>query len=238
MILKGRTALITGASRGLGRHLAHVLARDGMKLSLTARSSDDLRSVAAECEELGAEAIYTVADVRSHADLSDVVTRTHDAYGSIDVLVNNAGLSWFKPLAEWSVEEIDMVVDANLKGTIYAAALVAPTMVAQKRGHIVNVASDVGRRAIPNMGPYVAAKHGVVGFSGSLLREVKPHGVKVTVVLPGIIDTYFGGATEGERDPSWSMDPKDVAAIIRNALIQPDNMTIDEIQLHPTGQDF
>ncbi len=100
------------------------------------------------------------------------------------------------------------------------------------------MASDVGRRAIPNMAAYVAAKHGVVGFSGALLREVRDRGVKVTVLLPGIIDTYFGGSEEGSRDPAWSMQPADVAAFIHTVLTQPPGLLLDEVTLHPPGQDF
>ncbi|MFT5145084.1 MAG: short-subunit dehydrogenase [Rhodothermales bacterium] len=113
-----------------------------------------------------------------------------------------------------------------------------PKMVSRNNGYILNVASDVGRRAISNMAPYVAAKHGVVGFSGSLYREVREYGIKVTVLLPGIIDTHFGGTAPGSRDHHWSMKPEEVAQARLQLVQQPGNLVLDEVTLHALGQDI
>ncbi|PIQ61771.1 MAG: hypothetical protein COV99_08450 [Bacteroidetes bacterium CG12_big_fil_rev_8_21_14_0_65_60_17] len=252
--MNGRVAVVTGASRGLGRHVALELASAGMQLVLTARSGMELEEVAAACRreqpdpaqpdpaQPGASRPDPVrvqpADIRDAGAIEEVMQSAVRAFGRLDVLINNAGLSWIKPLSEWSRDEIDTVLDVNLKGAIHAARAAADIMIGQKSGHIVNVASDVGRRAIPDMAPYVAAKHGLVGFSGSHLRELRPHGVRVTLLLPGIIDTYFAGAEEGDRDPAWSMDAREVARVIRHALEQPPRMVLDEIQLHPAGQEY
>ncbi len=236
--LTGQTALITGASRGLGRHTALRLARAGMRLALCARHRSDLERVAREVETLGGEALVCPLDVRDVRQIDAAVARTRDAFGRIDVLINNAGLGWYKPFTEWTREEIDATLDVNLRGLIHLTHAVLPHMLECEHGYIVNVASDIGRRVIPNMAAYVAAKHGVVGFSGALLREVKDRGIRVSVLLPGIIDTYFGGGEEGTRDPSWSMAPEDVAAVIETMLRQPSGLVLDEVTLHPLGQDF
>ncbi len=251
-----KVAVVTGASRGLGRHVALELASAGMQLVLTARSKEELEEVAAACRReraAGGHAgraadaaagdgpdpvLVLPADIRDAEAVENIMQTAEHTFGRLDVLINNAGLSWIKPLAEWTREEIDMVLDVNLKGAIHAARAAANIMIRQGSGHIVNVASDVGRRAIPDMAPYVAAKHGLVGFSGSHLRELRPHGVRVTLLLPGIIDTYFAGAKEGDRDAAWSMDARAVARVIRHALEQPDRMVLDEIQLHPSGQEY
>lgn len=230
--------VITGASRGLGRHLAHQLARMSMRLVLLARHEEDLAEVVSEVVDLGADAFAIPLDVTQYEACKSAIDTACEQFGRIDVLVNNAGLSWWKPFDTWSVAEIDTVVDVNLKGTLYCSYAVLPYMKAQKAGQILNVASDVGRRAVPNMGPYVAAKHGVVGFSGSLLREVRADGIRVMCALPGIIDTYFGGAVEGSRDPSWAMYPEDMATALVHMLQQPANMVTDELLIHPLGQDY
>jgi NADP-dependent 3-hydroxy acid dehydrogenase YdfG len=147
-------------------------------------------------------------------------------------------LSRYADLTEWSIEEIDQTIDVNLKGTIYATYAVLPSMLERGSGHIINIASDVGRRPIPKMAPYVAAKHAVVGFSGSILREVKDRGVKVTVVLPGIIDTFFGGNTEGARNEHWALRPEHTASVLLQIALQPGNVLLDEVTIHPLGQEF
>ena len=111
-----------------------------------------------------------------------------------------------------------------------------PGMIARRRGAIVNVASDLARRYLANMAPYVATKFGLLGFSGSLLREVKQHGIKVMAVLPGIVDTGFGGGAEGSRDESWALRPAALAAQIAGLLELPDNVVIDEVTIHPLHQ--
>ncbi|MEM1126218.1 MAG: SDR family oxidoreductase [Bacteroidota bacterium] len=237
-MLSGQTALITGASRGVGRHLALKLADAGMNVGLCARSEGDLQGVAAEVAARGGTAQVYALDVRDTAAIRACVRFLEERFGAIDVLVNNAGLSPYKPLVDWTPDEIDTVLDVNLKGLIHLTQAVLPGMMQRRRGQIINMASDVGRRAIPNMGPYVAAKHGVVGFSGSILREVKDYGIRVSVLLPGVIDTYFGGGAEGSRDPASSMTPAAVADVIHHLLTQPAGVVLDEVQLHPLGQEF
>lgn len=232
-------ALVTGASRGLGRHTALVFAEAGYRVSLCGRNRDDLAEAAGEIGRRGGEARFRALDVRDYQALEAWVGDAVDAWGRVDVLVNNAGLtSTYRPLVEWSREQIDETLDVNLKGTAYACRAVLPSMVARRSGHILNISSDVGRRPVPNMAPYVAAKHAVVGFSGSLYREAREHNVKVTVVLPGIIDTHFGGAKPGDRDMHWTMDTRHVAEALLQIVRQPGNLTMDEVTIHPLGQDF
>lgn len=236
--LDGQVALITGASRGLGRHTALRLAEAGMHVALCARSEADLRAVADEIVGAGGTALACPLDVRDYTAIERVVQQVVEAFGVIDVLVNNAGLSPYKPFAEWSLDEIETVLDVNLKGTVYLTKAVLPHMLERQAGQILNVASDVGRRVIPNMAPYVAAKHGVVAFSGSLLRETKDQGIRVMTLLPGIIDTYFGGNAEGTRDETWALRPGVVAETIHHMLTQPRHVVLDEVTIHPTGQDL
>jgi NAD(P)-dependent dehydrogenase (short-subunit alcohol dehydrogenase family) len=227
--LRDQVAIVTGASRGLGRHVAVQLARKGVRVAACSRS---------EAGDLGEHAIWVPMDVSDWHSVERGVAGVRDRFGRVDILVNNAGVGRYKPFEEWSIEEIDAVVDVNLKGTMYLAKAVLPAMQAAGYGQIVNIASDLGRRVLPNMAPYVASKFGVVGFSGSLLREVKGKGVKVMTLMPGIIDTYFNGATEGTKDDTWSLRPEFVAQAIVAMLEFPPHWVVDEIAMHAIWQEF
>jgi len=237
--LNNQVALITGASRGLGRAIALRLAASGASLILCARHRAELEDVADAARAISGQSIVIAPlDVTDAAQIDQVVETVLAQFGRIDILINNAGLSWYKPLTEWSRDEILTVVNVNLTGLMLMTHAVVSHMIQQQAGQIVNIASDIGRRVVPNMAPYVAAKHGVVGFSGSLLREVKAHGVKVSVVLPGIIDTYFGGGEAGTRDETWALRPEAVAETIHTVLTQPPHVVLDEVTVHPLQQDF
>lgn len=238
MSLENAVVVVTGASRGLGRHIALRLGREGARVALFARNEGELRGVAQEIEATGGHALPCVVDVGDAGNVTRGIDAVHEAWGPVEILVNNAGIGWYKPFAEWSLEEIDRTIDVNLKGTIYATRAVLPDMLAAGRGQILNIASDLARRVVPNMAVYVAAKHGVAGFAGSLLREVKGRGVKVMTLTPGIVDTFFGGGTEGSRDETWSLKPQLVADLVFTMLTQPQFAMIDELSVHAPYQDF
>jgi short-subunit dehydrogenase len=231
-------ALVTGASRGLGRHVALALGRRGVKVGLCARTAGDLERLAAEIRAAGGAAQAAPADVARCSEVEGAAARVREALGPIDLLINNAGVGWYKPFVEWTQEEIERALDVNLKGTVWATRAVLPGMLERGRGQIVNIASDLGRRILPNMAVYAAAKHGVVGFAGSLLREVKGRGVKVMTLTPGIIDTWFGGGREGTREATWAMSPSWVADFVVSLLELPPHWLADEVSLHPLHQDF
>ena len=144
----------------------------------------------------------------------------------------------WKPPVEWSAQEVISCVDANLVAPMLLAQAALPGMMARRRGLIVNIASDLARRPLASMAPYVASKHGLLGFSGSLLREAKAHGVKVSTVLPGIIDTDFTGALEGSKEETWALRASALADYVLTLFALPANVVIDELTIHPLEQDF
>lgn len=229
--------VITGASRGLGCHLARRLAAPGAALALVARSASDLDDAVREAEAAGAQAAAYPLDVTDRAAFAAALSDAAARFDGLDAVVLNAGAGLYKPFHEWTADEIDAVLDVNLRAVLHGAHAAFPYLQA-RRGRLVIVASDVGRRAIPNMGPYVAAKHGAVGLAGSLAREWKAHGIGVTALLPGIIDTSFGGGSEGSRDEAWALRPAVVADTLAWLLAQPPHVVVDERTVHPMGQDF
>jgi short-subunit dehydrogenase len=196
-----RTALITGASRGLGAALAQVFAARGMALALVARDALALQALGTTLHQRHGTSVTVIeADLADARATQDAAQRALAALGSVDVLVNNAGVGGYKPLAEWSAEDIVRCNALNLTAPMLLAQALVPLMAARGHGYVINIASDLARRYLANMAPYVATKFGLLGFSGSLQREVKAQRVKITTVMPGIIDTACGGAAEGRRD--------------------------------------
>jgi short-subunit dehydrogenase len=238
-----RSVLVTGASRGLGAALARELAAREYHVVLAARSVQDLQLIAQPLVAQFGERVHTLA-----LDLADrnaldtafagLAAEVEQKMGPLDVLINNAGVGSYKPFIEWTAGEITHCLNVNLLAPALLTHAFLPGMVSRKRGMIVNVASDIARRHIANMAPYVASKAGLLGLSGSLLREVRGHGIKVTTILPGIIDTAFNGASEGDKDESWALRPSMLAARIVDTLELPEHVVMDEITIHPMHQDF
>jgi short-subunit dehydrogenase len=231
------SALITGASRGLGAALARELAARGYRLLLVARQTDELDALADQLRSTQRGVIETLGvDLTDAAAAQRCAAEARHRLGPIDVLVNNAGVGHYKPLAQWSAREIADCNALNLTAPMLLAHALVPEMMVRRRGMVVNVASDLARRYLANMAPYVATKFGLLGFSGSLLRVVKDHGVKVTTVMPGVIDTAFGGAAEGSRDERGALRPALLATQIAELLELPDTVVLDELTLHPLRQ--
>ncbi len=232
-------ALITGASRGLGAALARALASKGYHLALCARSEGELRSLASEIRASATVDIdVIVADLSNIENVNALCASLARGANGIDVLINNAGIGAYKPITECTNEEIAACVNVNVTAPMLLAKAILPQMIAAKRGMIVNIGSDLSRRYLAKMVPYVASKHALLGFSGSLLREVKPHGIKVSAVLPGIIDTAFNGAQEGSKEETWALRPAELANRIVDLIELPENVVIDELTIHPLHQDF
>ena len=226
------TWIVTGASRGLGRQLSLQLAARGHDVIACARDSDGLRALSQQ-------------DLRIQPlplDLSrsdSVVTTIRDAIDGVETLagvINNAGIGSYKPFLDHGERELIDILQVNLIATMQICHAALPKLLAQGHGHIVNVGSDLGRRPLANMAPYVASKHGLTGFSHSLLREVKDRGVRVSLIQPGLIDTGFGGGVEGSGDGHGCLDPSLLARMILHVIDAPAQMVLDEVTLHPLGQ--
>ena len=202
MELEGAVGILTGASRGLGVHLADHLAACGVDLALAARSADELESTAARVTAKGVRALALPTDVTDGAQLAALVEKASTELGPVDLLVNNAGVEQIGYFHTMEPAAIERVIAVNLTAAEVLTRMVLPGMIERKRGHVVNVSSAAGKTAMPYNTVYSSTKHALVGFSWSLREEVKPHGIGVSVVCPTFVSTgMFQAWGAGKRPP-------------------------------------
>ncbi len=221
--LAGRTVLVTGAGRGIGRAVALRLAREGASVAALDLEEALAQSTASELEAAGARALAVAADVSDPSQVVAAVRRVEAALGAVDVLVNVAGIyGRLVPLREQDLESWNRVLGVNLHGTFLCTKAVLPGMVERGWGRVVNVASGQALRPKPTVGPYAASKAAVIGFTKALALEVARQGVTVNAIMPGTVDTSMPRQHRseeslrqvGERNPSGRIArPEDVAAV-------------------------
>ncbi len=193
--LKGQVALVTGAGRGVGHSVSTALARSGAGVVLAARTASQIEAVAAEIARSSGGALAVPADVSREEEVLALFGRIEERFeGRLDVLVNNAGVGIFGPLESFSAAEFDRVMAMNVRGTFLCCREAVRLMKPQRAGWIINVSSVVGFKGYPNQSAYTSSKHGVVGLTKPLAVEVQPHGIRVSVILPGGVDTDLAGA--------------------------------------------
>ncbi|MBU6246710.1 MAG: SDR family NAD(P)-dependent oxidoreductase [Xanthomonadaceae bacterium] len=244
--LVGKVALVTGASSGIGEATAIALAEEGARVAVTARRRERLDKLAATLAGLGAEPLVLAADLADEATAQRVVREAEAHYGRLDVLVNNAGVMYLEPVAEADLGRWRHMMELNVLGLIAATQAALPGMTARGDGHIVNVSSTAGRIANPNAAAYSATKFGVVAFSEALRREVCAHGIRVTVIEPGVVETelrdHIGHAATKDAINAWAdsmrqLQSRDVAEAIAFCVTRPPHVNINEVLMRPTDQE-
>ena len=222
MELTGANAIVTGASRGLGTYIAEHLADKGVNLALAARSAEDLEQVVSAVSKRGVRAIAIPTDVSRGEDLEALVGKATAELGSIDVLVNNAGIERYTDFAAADPDLIERIMRVNFLAPATLTRLVLPAMIERRRGHVVNIASVAGKTAVPYNTIYSSSKHALVGFSWSLREEMRPHNVGVSVVCPGFVSEsgMFADWSQGRQPPGLtkSVRPEQVAAATITAI--------------------
>ncbi len=189
MFLKGKTAIVTGSGKGIGKSIALDLAKEGCNVVVTSRTKTDISSVVKEIKSLGSKALGVVSDVSDYESVKNVVTEAMKAFGKIDILVNNAGIALKKDFLETEKEEWDRIIDINVKGVFNFTKDVMPIMKIQKSGVIINISSGAGKTGIPGLSVYCASKFALVGFTEAIAQEVEGDDIKVFCLCPGSTDT-------------------------------------------------
>jgi NAD(P)-dependent dehydrogenase (short-subunit alcohol dehydrogenase family) len=227
--LAGQVAIVTGASRGIGRAVALAIGEAGSDLVLAGRSLPDLEKVASEVTALGRKALPVVCDVRDPAAVEALAEKALERFGRIDTLVNNAGLGHFGPVESLPVEQFDEMLAVNLRGPFLCTRAVVPAMKRQGTGAIVNVASVAGLVGNPNLSGYNASKFGLMGFSEATMLELRHAGIKVAVICPGSVATDFGHGP----NVAGMLAAEDVAAATMAILLAAPNALLSQIHLRP-----
>jgi NADP-dependent 3-hydroxy acid dehydrogenase YdfG len=228
--LEGKVALVTGASRGIGAAVAHSLAAEGVRLALASRSGDDLGldgAVARRC------------DVRRPADLEALVAEAVERFGGVDILVANAGVGAYGPFLDLPADQLEEMIDVNVKGTLYAVRAALPHLLESNAADIVTLASEAGRRGLPFEAVYCASKFAQVGFTRALDHELREQGVRCSNVCPGGVATDFAmgrGRTPDMPALAGMMTPEDVAEVVRFVITRPRNHRILETAFRPVAE--
>lgn len=229
-------ALVTGATEGIGRAIAFTLGQAGYRVGVCARTADRVADLVRELEQAGIAAAGHPADVSDPEAVTALVTHVVDALGPVDVLVNNAGIGVLKPFAELALDEWDRTMAVNLRSLYLVTREVLPGMRERGRGAIVNIASLAGKNAVHGGTAYAASKHAVLGFSKSLMLEVRKEGVRVVAVCPGSVATGFGrDRTVPRISRTGILEPEDVALVVLDALRLPERALASEIDLRPAN---
>ncbi len=229
MDLKDKTVIVTGAGRGIGKAIAMAFAGKGARVALTARTQKELRKVQAAIHSQRGRAISLVCDVRDRKSVVSMVEEVVREYQTIDILVNNAGVFFTANVVDFPDKEWEQTLQTNLTGLFYCTRAVLPHLIKRESGQIINMVSGAGVHGFAGASAYCASKFGVMGFSESLLEEVRQHKIKVTVVLPGMVNT--GMVSHDRYSHVLKIPPEDVASAVLYAASQQENTLINRVEI-------
>ena len=229
---KGKTAVVTGATRGIGRAIAEALAAHGVNVVIAARHEQDCRRIADEITSHGGgKVIGVAADVRRNDDCARIIKAAADQFGGLHILVNNAGIGGFSPVDKMDVDHWDRVISTNLNSLFYCTHAALPQLKKQG-GWIINIGSLAGKNAFPGGAAYNASKFGLIGFSEAVMQEVRHDDIRVSYIMPGSVATDFEGSSSWAAD--WMIQPQDIAQIVIDLLETPARTLPSRVEVRPS----
>ena len=238
MNLNNSVAIVTGAGRGIGRAIALALAENGANVVVSSRTQKEIDAAKEKIIALGRKSIAIRGDVAKEVDVKNVISQTVSEFGKIDILINNAGIGAFAPVTELKTEDFDNMWATNMRGVFLFSKYVIPHMAKQKSGNIVNISSLAGRNAFKGGAGYSATKWALIGFSRTLMLEVREHNIRVITLCPGSVDTDFSPSQKNPKESSRIPKAEDIAKIVVNTLQMPDNVLVSEIDIRPTNPNW
>lgn len=234
MEIAGKVALVTGGTRGIGLAIAESLVRQGALVAFTARNPDRLTNVEKSLNVFGpGKAKGFPCDVRSYEEVKSLINGITSEFGGLDILINNAGIGIFSPVELMSPDDFDAVLMTNLFGVFYCCHEAIPIMKQRGGGYIINISSLAGANPHPQMAAYNASKFGLNGFSEALMQEVRHDGIKVSYIMPGSVNTEFGG-DRPSPEKSWQLQPEDIARVVIDLLQHDERSLPSRVEIRPS----
>jgi NAD(P)-dependent dehydrogenase (short-subunit alcohol dehydrogenase family) len=229
-----KVAIVTGSTKGIGLAIARALLGEGASVAVSARNRGEVDSVVKELErDHAGRVLGQGCDVRREDDVRGLFEAVDARWGGPDVLVNNAGVGLFKNVEEITLEEWNAVIETNLTGVFLCTRAAIPRMRARGGGYIINLSSLAGKNAFPTAAAYNTSKFGLNGFSEAVMQEIRYDGIRVSYLMPGSVNTYFGG---GAPDPAkaWKIQPEDIAEIVVDLLRHPARSLPSRVEVRPS----
>jgi NAD(P)-dependent dehydrogenase (short-subunit alcohol dehydrogenase family) len=232
-MLTGKVALVTGGSRGIGLAISRALLDLGASVTLTGSSENNVSRAAGELSQQASERVIGLkADVRNYPDVDRAMSTTVQRFGGLDIVVNNAGIGGFAPVADMALDTWHGIIDTNLTGVFFCCRAALPHLRARGGGWIVNISSLASKNPFVNGAAYCASKAALNAFSEALMQEVRHDGIRVSYILPGSVNTGFGGLSGSKAD--WALAPDDVAKVVVDLVSHPARSLPSRVELRPS----
>ncbi len=232
-------AVVTGAGRGIGRAIALMLGNAGAEVVVTARTESEIETVAGEISAAGGRARAVRVDISEEEDIRKLFKSVSDDFNRLDILINNAGIGRYGKLVDFDADDLDLMYSVNVRGTFLCCREAMRIMIPRASGYIINVSSVLGFRGYADQSGYTATKHGVMGLTKSLAVEAQEHGIRVSAILPGGVDTEMVRRARPDLDPDILLQPDDVAQAVGYLLSLSPKAAVDQIYIRrQSGKPF